>query len=416
MTATAADLEIIYRDPTDLRPYERNARKHPPSQIAKIRASIREFGFRNPVLLRDDDETIGAGHGRVEAAIEEGLDRIPTITLHGLTDAQWRAYVIADNRIALDGGWDLDALKSEMQDLRNEGFDLDLTGFDLSEVAGMFANTGAGRDPDRIPEVPKVAVSRLGDVWVLGNHRLLCGDSCNPLDVARLMDGRKADLVLTDPPYNVDYGHVKHPKFRVREIQNDNMTTDAFRVFCQQFAQNIRDHATGCIYVWGPPGPDGRVMFTVLDALFHCSTTIVWAKDRFILGRGKYHNRYEPCWFGWNGDGARFSKRRDLDNVWEVDRPASSDLHPTMKPVALFERAVDHASKAGDVVLDLFSGSGTTLVVAEKTGRAARVMELDPVYADVSVRRWEEFAGALARLESTGQTLAEVEAERLAPV
>lgn len=410
--ADTPDLVIVYRDPTDLAPYEKNARTHPASQIAKLRASIREFGFANPVLLRDDDKTIGAGHGRVEAAIAEGLERVPTVTLHGLSDAQWRAYVIADNRLALDGGWDLAMLKAEMGDLRTEGFDLDLTGFSLSEVSGLFANPGAGGDPDSVPEAKAVAISRPGDVWVMGKHRLLCGDSCNPLDVGTLMDGGKADLVLTDPPYNVNYGQIKHPKFRQRDIQNDNMAPDAFRVFCQQFAQNIRDHAQGCIYVWGPPGPDGRIMFTVLDQLFHCSTTIIWAKDRFTLGRGKYHNRYEPCWFGWNGDGASFSKRRDLDNVWEIDRPAASDLHPTMKPVELFERAVDHGSKAGDVVLDLFSGSGTTLVVCEKTGRIGRVMELDPVYADVSVRRWEGFAGALARLEATGQTFAQVEAER----
>lgn len=407
-----ADMEIVYRDPTDLKPYERNAKRHPKAQIQLLRGSIRKFGFRNPVLLRDDDVTIGAGHGRVEAAIEEGLERIPTITLHGLTDDEWRAYVLMDNKSAEGGNWDLDMLKAEVMDLRHAGFDLDMTGFSLSEISGLFATAKGKTAPDALPPIPKVATSRLGDVWILGNHRLLCGDSCNPLDVAKLMDGRKANLVLTDPPYNINYGNIKHPKFKVRAIENDNMSGADFRTFCTQFAHNIRDHAEGCIYVWGPPGPDGRIMFSVLDDLFHCSTTVVWAKDRFTLGRGKYHNRYEPCWFGWHGDGSRFTKRRDLDNVWNVDRPAASDLHPTMKPVELFEIALDHASQPGDLVLDLFSGSGTTMVACEKTGRNARVMELDPVYADVGVVRWQDFAGALARLEATGQTFAEVAAAR----
>jgi DNA modification methylase len=236
----------------------------------------------------------------------------------------------------------------------------------------------------------------------------MCGDSTSIDAVEKLMDGSKADMVFTDPPYNIDYGNIKHPKFKQRSIENDNMTGEAFKEFCQGFAASIKLVCNGCIYVFGPPAVDGRIMFTVLDEYFHCSTTIIWNKDQFTLGRGKYQNKYEPCWFGWNGTGAAFTDSRNLTNVWDFPRPKKSELHPTMKPVAIFENGIGHASNNGGLVLDLFGGSGTCVIACEKTGRINRSMELDPKYCDVIVKRWQDFTGKQATLESTGQTYQEL--------
>ena len=396
----------------DLIPYARNSRTHSETQVAKIAASIREFGFLNPVIV-DGKNGIIAGHGRVMAAQNLGLAEVPVIEAAHLTDAQKRAYVIADNRLALDAGWDDAMLKIELQDLDLEGFDLTLTGFDLGELTDLLAEPVEGlTDEDDVPEVPAIPLTVAGDVWLLGRHRLMCGDSTSIDAVERLMDGRKADMVFTDPPYNVNYGNNKSPKHVVREIKNDNMSSTDFRDFCAAFTSCIVEFCEGCIYVFGPPGPDGRIMFTQLDAALHCSTTVVWKKDQFVLGRGKYQNKYEPCWFGWNKSGSAFVDDRKLTNVWEFDRPKSSKLHPTMKPVELVENALSHASNAGGVVLDLFGGSGTTTIACEKTGRNCRMMELDPKYCDVIVKRWQDYTGQQATLEATGQTFAEMEATR----
>ena len=366
-------------------PYVRNARTHSPQQVDKIAASIREFGFLNPIIT-DGQSGIVAGHGRVMAAQKLGLDTLPTIDAAHLTEAQRRAYVLADNRTALDAGWDNDLLKIELQDLDAAGFDLTLTGFDLGEIAALtLDNTEGLTDPDAVPDAPAVPVTVLGDVWLLGRHRLMCGDSTSIDAVERLMDGQRADMVFTDPPYNVDYGNNKSSKDVVREIQNDNMTREDFQTFCAGFTLSITSFCSGCVYVFGPPGPDGRVMFTELDNAMHCSTTIVWNKDRFVLGRGKYQNKYEPCWFGWNGSGSSFVNDRKLTNVWDFPRPSSSKLHPTMKPVELVENAIGHASNVGGMVMDLFGGSGTTVIACEKTARDCRMMELDPKYCDVII-------------------------------
>ena len=291
-----------------------------------------------------------------------------------------------------------------MQDLDAAGFDLTLTGFDLGEIAALTLDETEGlTDPDAVPDAPAVPVTVLGDVWLLGRHRLMCGDSTSIDAVGRLMDGQKADMVFTDPPYNVDYGNNKSSKDVVREIQNDNMTREDFQTFCAGFTLSITSFCSGCVYVFGPPGPDGRVMFTELDNAMHCSTTIVWNKDRFVLGRGKYQNKYEPCWFGWNGSGSSFVNDRKLTNVWDFPRPSSSKLHPTMKPVELVENAIGHASNVGGMVMDLFGGSGTTVIACEKTARDCRMMELDPKYCDVIIQRWQNFTGQTATLEATGQ-------------
>mgnify|MGYP003119375601 CR=1 FL=1 len=384
-------------------PYASNSRTHSDNQVAQIAASIKEFGFNNPVLV-DKEKGIIAGHGRVLAARKLGMDKVPTVELSHLTETQRKAYIIADNKLALNADWDFELLGLEMGGLGQEGFDLSLIGFNEDELANIFVETTEGlTDPDEVPEVPDDPITKTGDVWVLGKHRLMCGDSTSIDAVDKLMDGQKADMVFTDPPYNIDYGNIKHPKFKVRQIENDNMGAGNFADFCAAFVSCIVASCNGCVYVFGPPGPDGRIMFTALDDALHCSTTIVWNKDQFTLGRGKYQNKYEPCWFGWNGSGAAFIDDRKLTNVWDFPRPKRSDLHPTMKPVALVENAVGHASNVGGVILDLFGGSGSTLIACEKTGRINRSMELDPKYCDVIIKRWQDFTGEQAELEGSGE-------------
>ena len=396
-------MQIKQTEITNLIPYASNSRTHSDDQVAQIAASIKEFGFNNPILL-DGDKGIIAGHGRLLAARKLNLDKVPTIELEHLTENQRKAYVIADNKLALNAGWDMDLLALEMNGLDQEGFDLSLLGFDDNELATILAEETEGlTDPDEVPDVPDDPVTVEGDVWILGKHRLMCGDSTSIDAVELMLDGSNVDMVFTDPPYNIDYGNIKHPKFKQRSIENDNMSIKDFGEFCAAFTSVIQIVCKGCVYVFGPPGPDGRVMFTELDKALHCSTTIVWNKDQFTLGRGKYQNKYEPCWFGWNSSGAAFINNRKLTNVWDFPRPKRSDLHPTMKPVELVENAIGHASNAGGVVLDLFGGSGTTIIAAEKLGRVAKIMELDPKYCDVIIKRWQDFTGEQAKLEGSGE-------------
>lgn len=390
------DLVVEYRDPTALKPYDRNARKHPPGQIAKLRASIREFGFRNPVLLRDDDKTIGAGHGRVEAAIEEGLERIPTITLHGLTDEQWRAFVIADNRIALDAEWNLDVLKAEVLDLRELGVDLNMTGLDIAEVSNLFATSKAKGDPNAVPPVPPVATSRLGDVWLLGEHRLLCGDSTSADAVARLMDGEVAELCLTDPPYGIGYGYKDHD-------DSDNAANAAL-------VEKVFRHAPAA-KVWSP----GSNNLARDISRFGKAKTIYWHKGFAAAGNGL-------------GGAATIEpflvvgppKHKKLPNDYldfktdrvEVAGKSLREHHPCPKPAALYAHLAEAFCRKGGLIYEPFSGSGTTLVACSMAGRTCRALEIDPAYVDVAVMRWQEFTGETARLQETGRSFDEVVAER----
>ena len=410
MAQDAIEHSIVSID--DLIPYALNSRTHSDAQVAQIAASISEFGFLNPIIV-DGDNGIIAGHGRVLAARKLGKTHLPVVQAKHLTEAQKKAYVIADNRLALNAGWDTEILSTELSALQESDFDLDLLGFDSDELAKLLEpeKVDGLTDEDEVPDVPDDPITKPGDVWVMGNHRLMCGDSTSIDAVEKLMDGRKADMVFTDPPYNIDYGNIKHPKFKQRNIENDNMSQQDFADFCSSFSANIKLFCDGCVYVFGHPGPDGRIMFSELDKILHCSTTIVWNKDQFTLGRGKYQNKYEPCWFGWNKTGSAFIDDRKLTNVWDFPRPKSSDLHPTMKPVELVENAIGHASNVGGIVLDFFGGSGTTLIAAEKTSRIGMLMELDPKYCDVIVNRWQDFTGKQAILESTGKSFEEVSRE-----
>lgn len=379
-----------------LQPYKNNARLHSDAQVEQIAKSIEEFGFLNPVLV-DDQYTILAGHGRVMGAKKLGIDTVPTIQIKHLSESQKKAYIIADNQIALNAGWEMQLLETELKELNKDSFDVSLLGFDAKELDKLLYEEKDGlTDEDAVPENVEPRVKK-GDLWQLGNHRLLCGDATSESDVARLMDNQKADMVFTDPPYNVSIGTIKH-QFKQREILNDSMSQSAFREFCNSFAGNIKKFTDGIIYCWSAQGSDGRIMFTVLDEHFHNSTTIMWYKDQFTLGRGKYQNQYEPCWFGWNKDGSAFTNDRKLVNVWKVNRPKKSDLHPTMKPIELVEMAITHSSKQKDIVLDIFAGSGSSLIGCEKTNRNCYSLELDPKYCDVIIKRWEDYTGQTAKL------------------
>lgn len=388
-------------------PYARNARTHSDDQVTQIAASIAEFGFTNPILAGSDG-VIVAGHGRLAAAQKLGLEAVPVVVLDHLSPTQRRALVIADNRIAENAGWDEAMLRIEMADLQDADFDLSLTGFDADALAELMAGDepdGEGEtDDDAVPEVSETPISRSGDVWLLGGHRLLCGDSTVADSFERLLVGEQVDMVFTDPPYNVNYANSAKDKMRGKDraILNDNLG-DGFYDFLLAALTPTIAHCRGGIYV-----AMSSSELDVLQAAFRAaggkwSTFIIWAKNTFTLGRADYQRQYEPILYGWREGAQRhWCGDRDKGDVWNIKKPQKNDLHPTMKPVELVERAIRNSSRPGNVVLDPFSGSGTTLIAAEKSGRVARMIELDPKYVDVIVRRWQGWTGKQATRESDG--------------
>ncbi|MCG7947363.1 MAG: site-specific DNA-methyltransferase [Candidatus Thiodiazotropha taylori] len=392
-------------------PYAKNARTHDDTQVSQIAGSIAEFGFVNPILVGDDNVII-AGHGRLMAAQQLGLDTVPVIVLHHLTEAQRRALVIADNKIAENAGWNDELLKLELEELGDLGFDLDLIGFsdeELDELLGNDEQSGE-TDEDEIPEVEDEPVSRHGDVWVLGDHRLLCGDSTSKQDLEKLMSGELADMAFTDPPYNVDYGNNAKDKMRGkdRRIMNDNLGDDFYQ-FLKDALTNLLSVTKGACYIAMSSSELDTLQKAFRDAGGKWSTFIVWAKNTFTLGRSDYQRQYEPILYGWReGNDHFWCGARDQGDVWFFNKPVKNDLHPTMKPVELVERALRNSSKSRDIVLDLFGGSGSTLIACEKTGRAARLIELDPKYVDVIVRRWQDYSGEQAIRESDELSFDEV--------
>ena len=384
-------------------PYAKNARTHDDTQVSQIAGSIAEFGFVNPILVGDDNVII-AGHGRLMAAQQLGLDSVPVIVLHHLTESQRRALVIADNKIAENAGWNDELLKLELEELGDLGFDLDVIGFsdeELDELLG--ADDQAGEtDEDDIPEVEEEPISRPGDIWIMGNHRVLCGDSTSKQDLEKLMNGELADMAFTDPPYNVDYGNNAKDKMRGkdRRIINDNLGDDFYQ-FLKDSLTNLLCVTKGACYVAMSSSELDTLQKAFRDAGGKWSTFIVWAKNTFTLGRSDYQRQYEPILYGWReGNDHFWCGARDQGDVWFFNKPVKNDLHPTMKPVELVERAVRNSSKSRDIVLDIFGGSGSTLIASEKTGRAARLIELDPKYVDVIVRRWQDYSGEQAIRES----------------
>jgi DNA modification methylase len=387
-------------------PYAKNSRTHSPEQVGQIAASIKEFGFRNPILV--DGVGIIAGHGRLLAAQKLNLDKVPTIDCSDMTESQKKAYIIADNKLALNAGWDTAMLSIEMQDLEDEGFDLTLLGFDDKELNALLQlEVVEGlTDEDAVPDTPIEPKTKLGDIYILGNHRLMCGDSTSIDAVEKMMDGDKASLVVTDPPWNVAYGTNlanNAQGYKQRTIMNDNFeTTQEWEDFLSGFIGNIIAFTMkGCpIYCVMGASEWPAIDKALRDGGFHWSSTIIWAKDTLVLSRKDYHTQYEPIWYGWKEDGPRIwtVQDRKQSDVWECKRPKRSELHPTTKPVELIERAVLNSSNAGTIVFEPFGGSGSTLIACEKTGRKARLMELDPKYCDVIVKRWEDFTGKQAIL------------------
>jgi len=403
---TTERLEQISID--KLIPYARNARTHSKEQILQLRSSIREFGFVNPLLI-DHEFNIIAGHGRVLAAKEEGLEEIPCVFVEHLTETQKKAYVLADNKLALNAGWDEAMLALEIEELQSLDFNIELTGFNLEEIEKLFSESGtAGDTPeikedefdaDKVAEEIETPVSQRGDVWLLGNHRLMCGDSTSSADVKNLMVGKRARCIFTDPPWNVDYGSdTRHPSWKARQILNDKMSAEDFGAFLlSAFKCMAEASEPGCMtYVAMSSQEWSNVMTTMREAGYHWSSTIIWAKDSLVLSRKDYHTQYEPLWYGWLDSGKRLYplKDRKQSDLWQIPRPKISPEHPTMKPVTLVAKALQNSSLEGDIILDLFGGSGTTMIAAEQTGRESRLMELDPKYCDVIVRRYIELLGS----------------------
>ena len=394
-------------------PHARNARTHSEDQVAQIAGSIAEFGFINPVLVGGDG-VIVAGHGRVLAARKLGLSDAPVIVLAHLTPTQRRALMIADNRIAENAGWDDAMLAAELTALQDEDVDLALLGFDDADLDRLLAETGdEGEDLDQAPEVPTEPISRPGDLWICGQHRVLCGDATVLSDVEKLLDGELADMAFTDPPYNVNYANSDKDKRKGknRPILNDALGED-FGALLYDACVNMLTLTKGAVYICMSSSELDRLQKAFRDAGGKWSTFVIWAKNTFTLGRSDYQRQYEPILYGWK-DGADhyWCGARDQGDVWFVDKPVKNDLHPTMKPVELVERAIRNSSKSRDIILDLFGGSGTTMIAAERAGRRARLVELDPKYVDVIVQRWQSLTGGSATHAATGQKFIESGAE-----
>jgi DNA modification methylase len=374
----------------DLIPYAANSRTHSDAQVAQIAASIKEFGWTNPILI-DGENTIIAGHGRLLAARKLGLEEVPAIILDHLSKAQQRALVIADNQLALNAGWDIDMLKAEIEDLNLENFDISLLGFDDKFLDGLLEPEPSEglTDEDAVPEVPAIPVTVEGDVWVLGNHRLMCGDSTSIDAVDKLMDGAKADMVFTDPPYNVAFNG-RSGKHDV--IKNDDLPEADFENFIAEVCGVIQAIDPQAYYVWC-----NWKFYGTLQRQLPYKACIVWAKNVFGMGNG-YRHQHEFCLFNGKID----EVVKNESDLWEVKKDTNY-VHPTQKPVALSVRAFSNHIKLVNV-LDLFGGSGSTLIGAEQTGRKAFLMELDPKYCDVIVKRWQDFTGQEAVHAETGET------------
>lgn len=421
-------MQVVSRKIDDLIPYARNARTHPPDQIKKLEASLVEFGWANPILT-DGRNGIIAGHGRVQAAtalrdnpkavIPNWPDKTtaPTIDLSHLTDAQKRAYILIDNRSALDSGWDNDLLSLELKDLSDLGFDLSLTGFDDNELEAFLAEPVAPglTDPDDAPELPVNPVSRLGDVWLMGKHRLVCGDCTDADTVAKVLKGVEPHLMVTDPPYGVQYD----PSWRnetdrkngksygaqaIGKVMNDDNAdwSEAWSLFSGDVA-----------YVWHGERQLVDMAIQLRDSGFETRNLIVWGKSRLVIGRGHYHSQHETCWYAVRKGGTgHWSGDRKQTTFWQIDHRNSETGHSTQKPVECMKRPIENNSSPGQAVYEPFSGSGTTIIACELTGRACHAIELNPVYVDVAVNRWQQHTGKQVVLEGDGRTFEEIDTDR----
>jgi site-specific DNA-methyltransferase (adenine-specific) len=393
-------VKIEQRPIEALIPYINNSRKHSDEQVAQIAASIKEFGWTNPILV-DGTNGIIAGHGRLLAARKLGMDKVPTIELAHLSDTQKKALIIADNKLALNADWDTELLQIELNELISDDFALDILGFDKDELDALLnviePNAGL-TDEDAVPNVPEEPKTKLGDIYILGNHRLMCGDSCSVTDMEKLVNDRKVDMWLTDPPYNVAYeGKTKD----ALTIKNDSMNDEGFRQFLRDayVTADTVMKAGAVFYIWHADSEGYNFRGAAYDAGWKVRQCLIWKKSTMVMGRQDYHWKHEPCLYGWKeGAGHLWATDRKQTTILEFDKPSRNGEHPTMKPVALFEYQMLNNTKGGDIILDSFGGSGTTMLAAEKNGRIAYLMELDPKYCDVIVKRWEDFTGKQAVL------------------
>lgn len=380
-------------------PFARNARKIPQQAIDKVAASIQEFSFRQPIVV-DKDGVIVCGHTRLLAAQKLGLEHVPVHVAENLTPAQVRAYRLLDNRSHEETSWDEGLLGLELLDLKGMGIDLDVTGFEMGEIDDLLSRIDiqAGlTDVDSIPDVPETPTSKPGDLWILHNHRLLCGDATKKKDVDQVLEGQHADMVFCDPPYSVSYTGKTARKLT---IKNDDLG-QGFHKFLLDSCANILAVAKGAIYICMSSSELHTLFRAFTEAGGHWSTFIIWAKNNFTLGRSDYQRQYEPILYGWpEGTPHYWCGDRDQGDVWFVDKPAVNELHPTMKPVELVQKAIRNSSQGGEVIFDPFGGSGSTLIACETTGRHARLIELDPKYVDVILKRWQDYTGQKAVLEN----------------
>lgn len=391
MAITTKDMELV--SISKLVPYVNNARTHSPEQINKLRSSLREFGFINPVII-DRNYGIIAGHGRVIAAREEGITEVPCVFVDHLTDSQKKAYILADNRMALDAGWDEELLRVEIESLQAENFDVGLTGFDDKEIADLFKTENEqveDDDFDLSAALEKAAFVEEGDVWVVGKHRLVCGDATNPEDVNKLMDGKRANLIVTDPPYGVSFKSSSG-----LTIQNDSMKNEEFYQFLKNAFTNMAAHLEpgGAAYVFHADTEGLNFRQAFIDAGFHLAGCCIWVKDSLVLGRSDYQWQHEPVLYGFlkNGKHSWYSDRKQT-TIWNFKKPKRNENHPTSKPLDLLSYPIGNSSQENAIVVDTFGGSGSTMMACERSNRICYMMELDKKYASVILRRYVEDTG-----------------------
>ncbi len=389
---TTTDMQLVAVE--KLVPYVNNARTHSPEQLTKLRSSLREFGFINPVII-DRDFNVIAGHGRIAAAKEEGITEVPCVFVDYLTEAQKKAYILADNRMALDAGWDEELLRIEIESLQGADFDVSLTGFGEEEIADLFAGDGEKNvkddDFDLSAALEKAAFVERGDIWTVGRHRLMCGDATSAEDVAALMDGKKANLIVTDPPYGVSF-----KSSGGLTIQNDSMKGDEFYTFLYnsftQMAAHLENGGAAYVFHADTEGLNFRKAF--VDAGFHLAGVCIWVKNSLVLGRSDYQWQHEPVLYGFlkNGKHPWYSDRKQT-TIWNYDKPKRNKNHPTSKPLDLLAYPICNSSQENAIVLDTFGGSGSTMMACQRANRIAHMMEIDEKYASVILRRYVEDTG-----------------------
>ena len=394
MGKTTTEMQLVAV--SKLIPYVNNARTHSAEQIMKLRSSLREFGFINPVII-DREFNVIAGHGRILAAKEEGMLEVPCVFVDYLTEAQKKAYILADNRMAMDAGWDEELLRIEIEALRGEDFDIGLTGFDESEIADLFGSddTSGVKDDnyDLSAALEKAAFVKRGDIWTVGRHRLMCGDATSSEDVAALMDGKKANLIITDPPYNVAFESSDG-----LSIKNDKMANDKFYEFLLSAFKNRAEHLEkgGSAYVFHADTEGLNFRKAFIDAGFHLSGCCIWVKNSLVLGRSDYQWQHEPVLYGFLQNGKHYWSKnagRSQTTIWNFDKPKKNKNHPTSKPLDLLAYPIGNSSQENAIVIDTFGGSGSTLMTCEQTNRVCHTMELDEKYASVILRRYVEDTG-----------------------